>query len=65
MNNVFKPACKMVGESGNVFAIIGLVARTLKQAGLPNRAAEWSQKAMQCASYDEVLRLVFDYVEPE
>lgn len=60
-----KPACEVIGGNGNVFAIIGAVSKTLKRAGLPDQAKEWSEKAMQCGSYNEVLRLMFDYVDPE
>jgi hypothetical protein len=60
-----KPVCEIIGTDGNVFAIIGTVSRTLKRAGFTEEAQEWSEKAMKCGSYDEVLRLMFDYVEPE
>jgi uncharacterized protein HemY len=58
-----KPRCKLIGESGNVFAIIGNVSRTLKQAGQRDKAKEWVEQATSCHSYDEVLCLVMEYVE--
>ena len=61
---VRKPECRLVGTDGNVFSIIGLVSRALKRDGQPERAAEWCQKAMSCGSYDEVLTLLHDYVDP-
>lgn len=60
-----KPAVQVIGEDGNVFSIIGRVSRALKRAGEPELAKEWSEKAMSCGSYDEVLRLMFNYVDPE
>lgn len=57
------PECQLTGTDGNVFSIIGTVSRTLKRAGLPEKAKEWSEKAMSCESYDAVLRLAFEYVE--
>ena len=60
-----KPTCEIVGTDGNVFANIGRVSKTLRHAGLPEQAKEWSEKAMKCGSYDEVLQLMFDYVDPE
>lgn len=60
-----KPTVQLVGEDGNVFAIIGRVAKTLKRAGQPEKAQEFRDKAMQAGSYDEVLRLCMDYVEVE
>lgn len=59
----YKPHCKLIGEDGNVFNIIGKVSRTLKKFGYPDKAKEFTEKAMNdCKSYDEVLQLVMDYV---
>jgi len=58
-----KPECQLTGEDGNVFAIIGRVAKTLTRAGQRDRAAEFRTKAMEQTSYDAVLRLCFDYVD--
>jgi len=62
-NETKKPICKLVGTDGNVFAVIGNVRAALRHAGQADRAKEFSDKAMSCGSYDEVLALVFDYVE--
>jgi len=59
-----KPKCQLVGRDGNAFAIIGNVSRALKAAGQPEKAREWQQKAMSCGSYDDLLALVYTYVEP-
>jgi hypothetical protein len=64
-NLIRKPKCKLVGEDGNVFNIIGLVSKSLKKDGQRERAKEWQKKAIQCCSYDEVLQLLHDYVEAE
>lgn len=58
-----KPKCKLLGEDGNVFNIIGIVNRTLKKAGQLEKAKEFTEKAFQCHSYSEVLSLLTDYVE--
>jgi hypothetical protein len=58
-----KPECVLVGTDGNVFSIIGKVSRTLKRAGQGDAAAEFSRRAMDAGSYDEVLRLCFEYVD--
>lgn len=60
-----KPTVQLIGEDGNVFNIIGLVSRELKRAGQSELAKEFQEKAVQCESYDEVLRLVMTYVEVE
>lgn len=58
-----KPECRLIGENGNVFSIIGNVCLVLKRAGLYDRAKEFSQRAMQASSYAEVLNMLDDYVE--
>ena len=60
-----KPICKLVGEDGNVFNIIGRVSKTLKSAGLSDKAKEFTTKAFAAGSYDAVLNLCDDYVTIE
>ena len=60
-----KPKCKLVGQDGNVFNIIGIVSRTLKRAGQRDKANEFVEKARQSRSYDSVLQLCFQYVDVE
>ena len=57
------PVCRLIGTAGNVFAIIGKVRRTLHEAGQPERANAFSERAFQSRSYDEVLQLCMEYVE--
>jgi len=63
MVDIKKPKCKLVGTDGNVFAIIGNVSACLRRAGQAEKAQEFRTKAMQSASYGDVLSLCFDYVE--
>jgi hypothetical protein len=58
-----KPECQLFGEDGNVFSIIGNVRRTLKRAGQPEKADEFSKRAFDAKSYAEVLGIVEEYVE--
>lgn len=60
-----KPVVKLIGTDGNVFSIIGKVSKALKSSGEPEKAREFSELAFACGSYDEVLRLVGEYVEVE
>jgi len=64
MDETDKPKVKMIGEDGNVFAIMGKVCKALKRAGMPDKAKEFQKKAMKSKSYDAVLQLCFDYCEP-
>jgi hypothetical protein len=58
-----KPTCKLIGEDGNVFNLIGLTSRTLKEAGQRAEAKEFMERAFACHSYDAVLTLIGEYVE--
>ena len=54
---------KLVGENGNVFNIIGKVAKALERGGHPELAKEYKEKCFKAESYDEVLQLTCQYVE--
>jgi hypothetical protein len=45
-------------DTDNVFAVIGAVSRSLRRGGYDEGATEFTNAAMDCGSYDEVLRLV-------
>lgn len=62
-HNNKKPICKLVGTDGNVFSIISKVSGELKKAGLYDSAKEFIDKAQKQKSYDDVLRLCFEYVD--
>lgn len=62
---VTKPRCKLIGEDGNIFNLIGIAARALRKAGLADKATEMSEKVMQSKSYEEALSVIMEYVEVE
>lgn len=56
-----KPVVKLIGTDGNVFSIIGNVSHALKRAGQPDKAEEFTNRALASESYDAVLRLAMTY----
>ena len=62
---VTKPKCKLIGEDGDIFNLIGIASRSLRLAGLEDKAKEMSQKVMQSQSYTEALSIIMEYVEVE
>ena len=58
-----KPKVKLTGKDGNVFFIIGSIAKALRKAGMPDKAKEFTDKAFNSGSYGAVLRLASEYVE--
>ena len=62
-----KPICKLVGEDGNVFNLIAIVRRTLKENRLNQQLDDFDNdlKLLQESggSYSDVLVLFMEYVE--
>ena len=57
-----KPDCKLIGEDGNIFNLMGLAARALRCNGLAEQAAEMTARIHACGSYDEALCIIGEYV---
>lgn len=57
-----KPDCKLIGEDGNIFNLIGIASRTLRQNGLAEQATEMRDRIRTSGSYDEALCIIGDYV---
>ena len=57
-----KPDCKLIGEDGNVFNLMGLAVRTLRHNGLAAEATEMTDRIHECGSYDEALGIIGEYV---
>lgn len=59
-----RPVCSLTNRDGNAFAIIARVRRCLREDGQPERAAAWVEAATSCPSYDALLGLTWEYVDP-
>ena len=59
-----KPDCQLIGENGNIFNLIGIAARTLRQNGLDTQAKEMQDRIMggECGSYSAALNVIGEYV---
>jgi len=63
--NESKPKCKLIGEDGNIFFILGRVSRTLKENEKADQAKECTDRVMASKSYTEALQIIMEYVEVE
>ena len=64
MEERIKPEAKLVGEDGNVFNLMAICSKALKDAGQPEVAVEMREKITKTAkSYDEALAIMMDYCE--
>ena len=58
-----KPKCKLIGENGNIFNLMGIASRTLKEAGMEKEVKEMFDKVTSSGSYLEALAIISEYVE--
>ena len=59
-----KPKCPIIGADGNIFNVMGIAARTLKENGQREQAREMQKRVTQSGSYREALGIIMEYVEP-
>ena len=58
-----KPDCALIGRDGNIFHLLGVAARTLRENNLQEQATEMTNRVMQSAeSYDHALAIIAEYV---
>ena len=60
-----KPICKLVGQDGNIFNLINIVSKVLKNNDLHDEVKEMTDRIFNSRSYNEALRIISDYVEIE
>lgn len=60
-----RPKMKLVGQDGNIFAILGRASRLLKENGQPQQAKEMSSRVYQPGDYYKALNIISEYVETE
>ncbi|KJR47096.1 hypothetical protein UF75_2484 [Desulfosporosinus sp. I2] len=61
-NNRFKPECPLLDKDGNIFNLVGIASRTLKENDLGEKAREMWNRVMESGSYDEALNIIGEYV---
>ena len=59
-----KPNCTLIGEDGNIFNLMGIAARTLRENGLDKKAEEMEKRITggECHNYYEALSVIDQYV---
>ena len=65
LNRPKKPKMQLIGQDGNIFAIMGRASRLLKSSGQGEKAKEMRDRVMSCDSYRKALNIVSEYVETE
>lgn len=58
-----KPDCPLIGQDGNIFNLMGIASRTLRQSGMSEQATEMCSRITETAgSYSEALGIIGEYV---
>ncbi|MGX7245303.1 hypothetical protein ACWOC1_10640 [Enterococcus quebecensis] len=54
---------KLIGENGNIFNLLGIVSKELKQKGFLDEANQlWKDVQENAKSYEEALTIIQEYV---
>ena len=65
LNRPKKPKMHLMGQDGNIFAIMGCASRLLKNSGQREKAKEMCDRVTASKSYAEALGIISEYVETE
>lgn len=58
-----KPDCPLIGQDGNIFNLMGIASRTLRQNGMSEQVTEMRNRITETAgSYSEALSIIGEYV---
>lgn len=57
-----KPDCPLIGQDGNIFNLMGIASRTLRQNGLADRAKEMCERVRTSGDYYQALGIIGEYV---
>ena len=57
-----KPDCPLIGQDGNIFNLMGLAARTLRENDMAEQATEMCSRIRASGSYDQALMIIDEYV---
>ena len=61
--HLWKPKCALIGQDGNIFNLVGIASRTLKDNGLKEASKEMSERVFNSHSYCEALNIIQEYVD--
>ena len=64
MSEKEKPMSPIIGANGNIFNLLGIASRTLKENGMAEEAKEMYNRVTSSGSYNEALCIITEYVDP-
>lgn len=64
VNSIQKPNCPLIGADSNIFNILGIAKKNLRENGMRNQEKEIAERVYAAGSYDEALGIITEYVNP-
>ena len=61
MNNE-KPNCPLIGQDGNIFNLMAIASRTLREHDMVEQATEMCERIRNCGNYYSALGVIGEYV---
>ena len=61
MNNK-KPNCPLIGQDGNIFNLMAIASRTLREHDMAEQATEMGERIRNCGNYYSALGVIGEYV---
>jgi hypothetical protein len=58
-----KPVAYLIGENGNIFNLVAIASKALKQLNMYDSAKEMQNRVLSSNSYEEALSIIGDYVK--
>lgn len=59
-----KPKAKIIGADGNVFNLMGICSKALKDNGFNEESDEMIKRITSSKSYEEALSVMCEYIDP-
>lgn len=63
-NDFEKVSAPIIGADGNVFNLISICVKSLKENGFKEEAEEMKKRINSSKSYDEALSIMCEYIDP-
>ena len=59
-----KPDCELIGQNGNIYNLMGIASRTLRENGMDQQAEEMFKRITggDCRDYYQALGIIGEYV---
>jgi hypothetical protein len=58
-----KPICKLIGKNGNIFNLVSVASKTLRENDMRDKAIEMRNRVFESESYDDALAIIAEYVD--